>query len=615
MNDASRFPEASALIRQANDAATAGRLSPQLEQRIDEDILELEGALQQLRAARNACRPLLRLPLEVLGEIAEILVSIWPAYTGYPKSTVIGFSFDYSTRGPGLKLGWVLLGHVCHKLRSALLARTDLWAQNICSLSRKANALLSYCGSALTHIDMLHDIKGYADYIPSSFIDLVVKCLPTSRMISIKERGRQDNSGASMLRSIKPSTFSVVPYPHLEHLSLQSDIQPNQSRATRVLTLPIMVAPLLRSLHLKNYTLPLDPSGLTSLTLEFNEPTYFLSSGALLGVLRRSPQLIQLKLHNCITELPQKAEAGPVPMTQLETVDIKDTLRRCVGILCHLASPTSTQYTLRIDNTTDAQEPTHLEPLVPFLQTRDTPSMTGLGLFMGSTESGFALYKSAPLSVSGKLHYSGPSLFSAGHGYHEQVHITFTHGTHDGGTQVQRIINSLSTATDCGTIEALGIILWSGSVSYSSAFWKSIFAHFPGVATLSIAFMWNYAALYDALAVPFSFGHSSDVQDDIMLPRLSYLWPDVLDLRATSLLGLTSTRFLRMLSSRSQAGKPIGRLRTGMLLVQDPVEAREELVPSIEELVELVEIDEVDERHPDTDIGGSDSESSDSDDD
>ncbi|KZV76280.1 hypothetical protein PENSPDRAFT_541246, partial [Peniophora sp. CONT] len=101
-----------------------GKGGPKLEKKIDREMDGLEEALRQLRATRNACQPLLRLPPEVLGEISDIL-----AIRG--EST--------------LRLGWVLLGHICGKLRNVLLSRAHLWADNICAITRTFEDAISYC--------------------------------------------------------------------------------------------------------------------------------------------------------------------------------------------------------------------------------------------------------------------------------------------------------------------------------------------------------------------------------------------------------------------------------------------------------------------------------------
>lgn len=77
-----QLSDISAIVRQAEEVLASGHDSSQIEQTLDAELSELEEATRQLRTARNAFRPLLRLPLETLGEIAEALASVWPASSG-----------------------------------------------------------------------------------------------------------------------------------------------------------------------------------------------------------------------------------------------------------------------------------------------------------------------------------------------------------------------------------------------------------------------------------------------------------------------------------------------------------------------------------------------------
>ena len=122
----SRFPEVWSSVQRTDNSIAAGHASSHLFGNIELDIAELEAAARKLRVSRNSCLPLLRLPLEMLGEIVGILASSWPATSGHVNEWSYGIP-----KGPAgrLRLGWILLGHVCQKLRNAVLIRNDLWAK------------------------------------------------------------------------------------------------------------------------------------------------------------------------------------------------------------------------------------------------------------------------------------------------------------------------------------------------------------------------------------------------------------------------------------------------------------------------------------------------------
>lgn len=100
-----RFPEVSSHISRIDNAIEAGHASSQLVVRIGLEIEELEAACLQLRASRNACQPLLRLPSEILGELAESLMVVWPAHNGF--STLGRIGRQPEEQDQRLRLGWV----------------------------------------------------------------------------------------------------------------------------------------------------------------------------------------------------------------------------------------------------------------------------------------------------------------------------------------------------------------------------------------------------------------------------------------------------------------------------------------------------------------------------
>jgi hypothetical protein len=100
-------------------------------------------ALQQ--RLQYADVPLLRLPNEVLDDIASILVDNWPL--------VSHRSIDGVERSTP-SIGWIAVTHVCRALRVALLGHRELWA-------RTAH---NFCGEAYS------EICSRAGDLPLSFI-------------------------------------------------------------------------------------------------------------------------------------------------------------------------------------------------------------------------------------------------------------------------------------------------------------------------------------------------------------------------------------------------------------------------------------------------------------
>ncbi|KZV76278.1 hypothetical protein PENSPDRAFT_747740 [Peniophora sp. CONT] len=594
------FPAISTHIRQTNDTIASGRHSSLLEKRLDEEISELEGAALQLRATRNACRPLLRLPPEIIGEIVELLAAIWPACSGCLPSKPT--SHHTEERALGLQLGWVLFGHICRLLRSTLLARNDIWARNICSISRSPASVLLYCALAPFHIDLSNYNRIGGPGPPRQCVDFIVEHMRSSRVIMIQEGG-WGNSEA-IFAYLDPALFSAAHFTHLTQLKLHLSAYPRDEIVTLtddIFLLPEMVAPNLRSLSLRNYIIPFNPFTLTGLELDFDYPTYLLSPGVLMDIIRRCHRLRSLKLKNCIPMLSTDAP-GPVFIASLEEVHLTDIIGRCIGLLTHLTSPTSTRYHVEcLHVATEYQSFSFFRDIAQTLRTKTSTSLTGLQIKLEIYSCTFTLYE---LGKPQDLEYREVNPFCEDYREHIHYHLTAVDGP-----QLSNMLYALSEVVSFAAIETLQITA-AFHDTYNTMCWATALARFPNLGTLYLSNMPCTPALF---ALEPRESVQEVVQYDVAVPRLRYLWLDILDVRDTKdevgMTGPDRSQFWRMLSSRLRAGKQLEHLRIDTLVIEEPMQANRVFIPRLKALVPFVEIDQVQERDPDTDSDDSEPES------
>ncbi|VDC03628.1 unnamed protein product [Peniophora sp. CBMAI 1063] len=587
-----QFPQVMASVRKTDDAITTGHASKQLADTIDLQLSELEVASRQLRSSRNAFQPLLRLPIETLGEIAEILTTIWPSCSGYAPFNASLTRVVHEPKDRDLKLGWILLGHVCRRLRQSVLSRNDLWAKNICSISYSPETVLPYCHNAPLDITISHYNRKTDPGPPSSCASFIVKNMEAARSISIRERVPWAPN--AIFAHLDPAVFSSTTFTRLTQLMLYADkvsSRLDQLALTQdIFLLPEMVAPQLRTLSLTNYMLPFDSSTLASLSIEFTQPNYLHTPTAFLALLRRCQQLRSLELKGCVPLLPMN-ENETISLPLLRYIHIHDSIRRCIGFLARVNTFNATSHRI-VANKAATEYPgsyTFFDDIALQFQTRlhNTP-ISGLKIYFDIWSCGFALYQPG-LPNDPSYEDSGPFV-----DFHEQLHCCFAHiRRHE--PILPHIFASLPNVVDLAAINILSIDS-AKHVSYDATFWSTELARVPAVEMLYLADM-------DCTAALFSLAPAGPGQDAI-LPRLNTLWMEVLDFREElgegGRNGPNSSQFLQILSSRSHSGRPIKHLRIDLLLVADPEQASRVLVPRLKALVPLVEVAEVLQRNPDT---------------
>ncbi|KZV74853.1 hypothetical protein PENSPDRAFT_153193 [Peniophora sp. CONT] len=137
-------PDISARMQQSRDAMRSGRVGMDFRASLLDESRRLAHASRELRRLCNDSVPLLRMPPEIIDYIIDYLVVDWSPF-GTTKIDQHGLPLDVCAV---VSLGWITLGHVCHRFRGVLLGRRQLWASTVCSIpsSRAREQILSRCG-------------------------------------------------------------------------------------------------------------------------------------------------------------------------------------------------------------------------------------------------------------------------------------------------------------------------------------------------------------------------------------------------------------------------------------------------------------------------------------
>ncbi|KZV76290.1 hypothetical protein PENSPDRAFT_747751 [Peniophora sp. CONT] len=587
------FPDILANVESVRAAIIANGADDRAQCAVDGDIARLEDAVLQLKRIRNSCTPLVRLPLEVLAEIAERLITIWPSVARYPK----GFRSEIS-------LGWVRLSHVCSGLRSALLHCRHLWARNISNMPFPPEFVYARCGDVpLTLI-----IRPYSTDEMVAFIsDHLVQAREIDWMDSLDAR----NSAIidTLSSTGHPHLLSHLGFPHLESLSfsLRMAKYRKPDMPDDGYKRPTMVAPRLRSLHLDDVMIPFQPGTLTSLTLRFDQRKP-LTVDNFFDLLKRCVLLENLAVYGGVTALPatnheNSGTRGLVVLPHLLLIDVYGSIEMCMTILSSISTPRLLTTDIQISDTqaNDLECAPYLLTLAPILQSA-APGVVGVTMRNYSTwdddDGGertlvsIILHTSDPGHVDSDIWVDGP--FAKNH--HTKLKLRFKIVD----SIPPQYLESLDTASSTighasiNTLE-VGCVV---NYAYTPATWSASFARFSHVNTLFFSNRQHTWAL-QALLVP----DTPRGEGIPILPSLRFLWLKELHVYYaqgafvlsgrrsegdTQTTAISDVQFLEVLESRSRCGSALERLRIGKLFMNLEL-ATQSFLPRVRAIVPIVE--------------------------
>ncbi|KZV74846.1 hypothetical protein PENSPDRAFT_748950 [Peniophora sp. CONT] len=569
------FPDAARRIKEIENLLLTNPSSSQVRDSIESDVLCLHTALNRFATLRNACSPLLRIPPEVLAQITDILLDIWP-----PLSWKC-------TRGVVVHLGWITLSHVCRQLRDVLLGRKELWAQSIYRLPRARDCMLERAGNVPISLRLTQAV------IKSEDVDFVIDHLPTARAVEIGERLWKP----TVDYTLEPAVFSQRSFPSLETLVLSLAKREEQMAllTVDVWELPPPITPLLKTLRLACMALPFNPTTLTTLNISFDEtPPQLYSSEYFLNMLRQCKLLQELELSHASPPcaLKPSEEYQPVELMSLERLLLEDDINTCIGVWNHITvSPSCTDlfHLHKIEN--------HYPDFCSYL--RVVPSHFGSAFAVPIV--GLSVWDSPyldhedPESVglidaTACWHVSDPGKENSNwtgpfkRDFKERLSL-YLYSVNGVEPHLIELLAEAIKSVDASQIQVLEI----GSLRpYTSARWATALAPFINVHTLYLENM-PQTPLLSSLSTT-KIGHQEPAL--LTLPNLRFLWLQILEFGdtegETTSHGQDRVQFVRMLASRKQDGRPIEHIRIEELRM-DTMLAEKSFLPRLRAIVPLVE--------------------------
>ncbi|KZV68304.1 hypothetical protein PENSPDRAFT_736026 [Peniophora sp. CONT] len=338
------------LLRDVDATMSHGGGDLQYLRQLDADTEHLVNTAFQLRRRRNACAPFLRLPQELL---EKIIMTV--AMSGWQPSA-------------SLRIGWIMITHVCHELRMVALQLQKLWADNAFYLQaywRGCQETLSRAGGIPLSI-AIRDAGDSTRSNVSAILKLFKENLVSARSVVIDEE-YEHNTSYNNLWPYQPSHIGGRTLPLLETLHIRL-MRPRHHGSTILqdAMCPAMITPNLRSLCLENIYVPFSPKTLTSLTLSIapgheHEIQYVRAIIDLrfLDVLRHCDQLQELVLNRAIPD-PQSIEVPEFGIPTLKCLRVTDTFEKALALLDILLLPPSAVRNLTIEESSRSVDTSQL---------------------------------------------------------------------------------------------------------------------------------------------------------------------------------------------------------------------------------------------------------------
>ncbi|KZV64577.1 hypothetical protein PENSPDRAFT_757168 [Peniophora sp. CONT] len=209
-------------------------------------------------------------------------------------------------------LGWVKLGHVCSRFREILLECHALWAQNVTAITHASEDFIQRAGETPITLNLATD----EDEESNLFFTYMVqaRCITVlHEESSITLRGCLIEAHLPLLEKLY---IDACPHLAIDGPRPASHELPDHNLGTTSSTAVPLIAPNLRSLHLRGIYVPFSPETLVQLKLEHILAEVFdRSAEPLLQIIGRCCLLQELCLRWAIPAKPSQTSSSGEPRT------------------------------------------------------------------------------------------------------------------------------------------------------------------------------------------------------------------------------------------------------------------------------------------------------------
>jgi hypothetical protein len=550
-------------MQEVDDTISSRRADSSLRNRLLAQIEAFQHMSFECTRRLNACTPFLRLPSDVLREIASTLADIWPPTYNYFRA---GNNYLPS-------VGWMTLGHVCHALRVVVVDHCALWAAEVWTFpdSEAQHEFLHRSGPLPIDIYIGLGNRSHTE----ARVRLMAENLARARTIDV----RQLDIDLRTLDKwpLDPAALAEQSFLPLKRFSL---VLPGSSSHQELMTgeiwsLPPMQAPNLRGLYLRNFYVPFDSSTLTSLMLDRSNGHPLPPASLLLEILRACVHLQILDLTSWIPEDLATSQTGK-PTTflpSLQELSVDDNVDRCASLWSHLSAPQGAESNFEISILPQTvQDDRYFELIAPYIKRDIDLPVHGLAVYRNfDTTIDMAFFLLCP---GGQIGWSG----TFERGFEKPLRVNL-YAYRCNFPPLSRILEHALQIADATHVQYLQLGNNYVDEDYTSNEWLAVLDKLVHVHTLYNEY--SPSSLLKALSAPASANHPAP-----LFPSLRRLHIDELDL--TNEEGFTLWDFLAVVTSRSQAGATLAWLRIDKLIMDEDV-AKKTLLPRLRALISSVE--------------------------
>lgn len=298
---------------------------------MEREIAHLDHLSRELKRLLNEQRPVFTIPTECLVMVLDI---------------VAGEDKPVCREGdrPG-HLGWIRLGHVCHRIRDVLAGMTWIWARVALSFgtAKTMLELIARAGSAPLTITL----DGRQRHTPAH-LHVMQQYLQRARELGINLRFF--GHGASLHEAAWCLCSSLVLEEHLPTLEkLEIRFPTFSMRDTDVSKRSTLDTPVLREVFFHNCYFAVTAPNLRHFSIHLHalaRGTHLPKDGELLRVLARSDKLESLDLRCCVPDLSESG-SSLLSLPRLQRIYLEDRAATCRSFWEILQIPNSTRVTIR----------------------------------------------------------------------------------------------------------------------------------------------------------------------------------------------------------------------------------------------------------------------------